>query len=134
MKDDLDGRLRSWEAPPASHAFAERMARLFAEPPARPTHVARQSVVLWPAAVFGTVVAALVSATVVTGPWESDDPATPRLIQSHVHVGPLRPADSAPEVTASSTAEERLEYVTRVVLDGYVPVRNPRIVVERRSR
>jgi hypothetical protein len=134
MNDHLDRRLRSWETPPVPPAFAERMERLFAEPPARTEHVVRRRVALWPAAAFGTVVAVLVSATVLTEPWSSDDGATARLIQSHVHVGPLRPADAVPEVASQRADVDRLEYVTRVQLDGYVPVRNPRIVVERRSR
>ncbi len=134
MNDDLDRRLNSWETPPVSQAFAERMERLFAAPPAPETRVVRPPVALWPAAVFATVVAVLVSATVLTGPWSSDDRATARLLRNHVHVGPLRPPDAAPEVTHASAAGERLEYVTRLRLDGYVPVRDPRIVVERRSR
>lgn len=134
MNDDLDRRLRLWETPPASQAFAERMERLFAEPPVRETHVVRPRVTFWPAVVFGMVVAVLVSATVLTGPWKSDDRPTARLIRSSVQVAPLRPLDASPVVTNTSAAEERLEYVTRVRLDGYVPVRDPRIVVERRSQ
>lgn len=134
MNDDLDRRLRSWETPPVPQGFAERMNRLFAEPPVPATHAGRRPVALWPGVVLGTVVAAMVSATVLTGPWRSDDRATARLIQSHVHVGPLRPSDEVSKVTSSSAAEERLEYVTRVRLEGYVPVRDPRVVVERRSR
>lgn len=134
MNDDLDRRLRSWETPPVSQAFAERMGRLFTEPPAVQPPVERRRVALWPAAVFGTVVAALVSATALMGPLRSDDRASARLLQSSVHVAPIRAPDTAPEVAHTSTAGERLEYVTRVKLDGYVPVRDPRIVVERRSR
>lgn len=134
MNHDLDGRLRSWETPPVSQAFAERMERLFREPPPAQPHVERPRVALWPAAVFGTVVAALVSATVLTGPWRFDDRAAARLIHNAVRVAPLHPPDEAPEGAHTSTAGERLEYVTRITLDGYVPVRDPRIVVERRLR
>jgi hypothetical protein len=134
MNDDLDERLRSWETPPVSRAFAERMDRLFAPRPTPVTRVARTPLVLWPAAAFATVVAALVSATLLTGPWNSDDRGTARLIHSQVHVGPRRPADAAPEVANASATGERIEYVSRVRLEGYVPVHNPRIVVERRSR
>lgn len=134
MNDDLNRRLRSWAAPPVPQALTERMDRLLAEPPARTTRVVRPPIALWPAAVFGTVVAALVSATVLTGPWNPDDRAAARLIRSYVHVGPLGTPDAAPEVANASATGERLEYVTRVRLEGYVPVRDPRIVVERRPR
>jgi hypothetical protein len=134
MNDDLNERLRSWETPPPSQAFAARMARLFTEPLSRPPRVERRGVALWPAAVFGTVVAALVSATVLTGPWSADDRAAARLIRTDLHIGPLRPLDATPEVANASATGERIEYVTRVRLEGYVPVRDPRIAVERRSR
>lgn len=134
MNDDLSRRLRSWQTPPVPQALAVRMERLFAAPPPVLPHVACRRVAVWPAAVFGTAVAALVSVTVLTGPWNPDDRDAARLIRSYVYVGPLRTSDAAPKVANASATGERLEYVTRVRLEGYVPVRDPRIVVERRSR
>jgi len=134
MNDDLDRRLRAWQPPPVPQACAERMERLWTEPPTRAPQVVHAPVARWPAVVFGALVAALVSATTLTWPWSASDRAPARLIRSDVHVGPTRPPDAAPEVVNTGAAAERLEYVTRVRLEGYVPVRDPRIVVERRTR
>lgn len=122
MNDDLNRRLKTWSAPPPESSLDRRMRHLFDAPPSP----RRRPPARWPVAAAVAGVASLVWLV-----WPPAPGPVARVLEHEVRVVPPRHGTS----TVSKAADSgHVQLVTRMRLDGYVPVRDARMSVERRTR
>jgi hypothetical protein len=122
MNDELDRRLKAWSAPPPDSSLDQRMRHLFDAPPPQQ----RRPPARWPvmAAVAGV-------ASLVWLVWSPAPGPVATVLHQEVQVLPPRHGTTAVSEAADSGP---VQLVTRMRLDDYVPVRDARVSVERRTR